>query len=74
MSVSAQVAVALMRIQTVRPQFLYSFRLRDDKPLVNAPNALQFAQALWRQEKPDVAFWPFVEGVMGKASEALDGA
>lgn len=74
MTVTAQAAVAIMRIQTVRPQFLYSFRLRDDKPFVSAQNALQFAQALWKQENPDVAFWPFVEGVMGKAREALDGA
>ena len=74
MTVTAQAAVDLVRIQTMHPQFRYSFRLHDDKPLVSAHNALEFSQALWHQEKPDVAFWPFVEGVMGKAAEAVDGA
>ena len=63
MTVSAPAAVALMRIQ-VNASAPISFRLRDDKPPINAWDALRYIHARWQHEKPAVTWGVFAERVM----------
>ena len=71
MTVTAQAAVALMRIQSMRPQFRYSFRLVEDKPLVPASMALGYIQARVEHDKPTTPWLIFAEAVM---TETIHGA
>lgn len=71
MTISTPAAIALLRLQFARPNMaLLSLRLREDKPLLNANQAIAYIQTRYEHEKPAVDWWSFAEKIMEEQSHA----
>ena len=62
--ISAPYALALLRLQMRRPTLRLSLALRDDKPPVNANQAIAYIQLRHDREKPSDSWWTFAGRVL----------
>ncbi len=62
--ISTPYALAFLALQMRHPDMRLSLTLRDDKPPVNANNAIAHIQLRYEHEKPAEGWWMFAARVL----------
>ena len=64
MTVSADYAVAFLRLQMRNPSLRLSLRLRDDKAAVDVNQAIAYIQLRFEREKPATSWWGYARQIL----------
>ncbi|MDA8092582.1 MAG: hypothetical protein M0T84_01530 [Betaproteobacteria bacterium] len=62
--ISTPYALAFLALQMRHPDMRLSLTLRDDKPPVNANQAIAYIQLRYEREKPAEGWWAFAGRVL----------
>ena len=62
--ISTDYALALLRLQMHRPTLRLFLNLRDDKPAVDANQAIAYIQLRYEREKPATSWWGYARHIL----------